>query len=148
VAAARARTYRLSGEGELADTMFRTARAQAEQALARTMDSPRSRTEHMTELGEALAGLGKTEEAVTLGRRALEDVAHRGDAMDIAVVRMEVILRVLIPAGAVDLAFDELETYFAGPGPWSVEGLSRDPEVRSIRDDPRLEKLLTKYQRQ
>jgi hypothetical protein len=50
-------------------------------------------------------------------------------------------------AGADDLVFDELETYFAGPGLWSVEGLSGRPDIRPIRDDPRFATLVAKYGR-
>ncbi|HSG63967.1 MAG TPA: hypothetical protein VLD39_03170, partial [Gammaproteobacteria bacterium] len=98
-------------------------------------------------LGEALAVLGETEEAVRLGRRALELFPPASDTFSAHVLQTEAVLRVFVPAGDYAAALDELEAYFAVPGRWSIEGFSRDPRLDPIREHPRFIALLERYAR-
>ncbi|NIW25314.1 MAG: hypothetical protein GWN29_12515 [Gammaproteobacteria bacterium] len=83
-----------------------------------------------------------------LGQRALELHPLESDTQSAHVLQTEAILSVFIPAGDFDAAFAELERYFSVPGRWSIEGLSRDPRLDPIRDDPRFVALIERYRRQ
>ncbi len=50
------------------------------------------------------------------------------------------------PAGEVDAALDEIEQLLAGPGYVSVHTLRLDPRWDPIREHPRFQALLAKYE--
>jgi len=92
---------------------------------------------------EALAG--EPERALELAQPALDGFAR--DAWASANRRGDVILSVLIPAGAIDQAFAELDVYFSTGAIWTVEALVADPRFDPIRDDPRTAALIERYGR-
>jgi len=61
--------------------------------------------------------------------------------------QLEAILRVLVPAGDLDSAIEQLDAFLAAPGYWSIEGLLPDPRLDPLRDDPRFVSLVEKYKR-
>lgn len=136
--------YRLAGQSELAREQFEIARAQVETALAVKPDEPRL----LIALGEALVGLGETEAGVNSALRALELMPTEQAATDGAVYRIDAIVRVLAPAGAVDLAVQQLDGYLSEPGFWSIEGLLPDPRLDPIRDDPGFKAVVEKHRRE
>ena len=97
--------------------------------------------------GEAAAMLGDPDEAVRLGRDAIARFPSTMDTYSAPEVKIETVVRVFVPAAAYDIALDELEAYFAAAGRWSIEGLSRDPRLDPIRDDPRFVALVERYGR-
>ncbi len=136
-------TYQLAGQPELAQPYFETARAQVARALEANPEDERLRIA----LGEALAGLGDRQGAEREAREAMRLMPTSEDAMRGPTTRRESALRVLLPAGAYDSVIAELDTYLAGPGQWSIEGLLPDPRLDPIRDDPRFQALVEKYRR-
>jgi len=137
-------TLMLAGRGDEAVMYFRDARAQIETALVSNVDDPRL---HIA-LGEALAGLGETGAAIAAAREGMELLETSRDALWGPAHRQNAIFRVFLRAGAYDLALEELERYFEGPGTWSIEGLLPDPRLDPIRDDPRFLALVDRYGRQ
>jgi TolB-like protein/DNA-binding winged helix-turn-helix (wHTH) protein/Tfp pilus assembly protein PilF len=137
-------TYRLAGQAELARAQFESAREQLENALERNPDQPRL----LIALGEVMAGLGEPEAATRLALKAIKLMPTSREAMDGPVYQIDAIMRVLAPAGAVDVALEQLDAYFAAPGFWSIEGILTDPRLDPIRDDPRFDALVEKYKRQ
>jgi len=138
-------TYQLAGQPELAQRHFRIARAQVEDALQAAPDDPRL----LISLGEILAGLGEAESAVPFAEEAIKLMPTSLDAVAGPNRQLNAIIRVFIPAAAVDTAIEELDTYLAGPGGrWSIEGFLPDPRLDFIRDDPRFQALVEKYRRQ
>jgi TolB-like protein/DNA-binding winged helix-turn-helix (wHTH) protein/Flp pilus assembly protein TadD len=135
--------YRLAGQSELAREQFEIARAQIETALALKPDEPRL----LIALGEAMVGLGETGAGIASALRALELMPTSVAATDGAVYRIDAITRVLAPAGAADLAVQQLDGYLSEPGFWSIEGLLPDPRLDPIRDDPGFNALVEKYRR-
>ena len=133
-------TQQLAGQPEEAERQFQVARVQVEEKLKTTADDPRVYVAY----GEALAGLSEEDAAIVAGRRAIElhQTGYRGSAF-----RLDVIVRVYIPAKAIDTAIAELDAYLAAPGVYSIEGLLPDPRIDPIRDDPRFQALVEKYRR-
>ena len=77
----------------------------------------------------------------------MEIMPDSEDALESQIVRTEVILRLLLPAGAYAEAISELDAYLGAPGWWSIEGLMHDPRFDAISDEPGFQELMRKYQR-
>jgi tetratricopeptide (TPR) repeat protein len=135
-------TYALLGEHERADRYFRMARTHVEAELRRNPGL----TELWIALGETLAWLGDSDGALSAAGKAL-DMAAASNALSRSMVELIATLRVFVPVGEKDAAFDGLEAYLSEPGNWSIEGLQPDPRIDPIRDDPRFLLLLNKYRR-
>jgi hypothetical protein len=103
-------------------------------------------TELWIALGETLAWLGDSDGALSAAGKAL-DMAAASNALSRSMVELSATLRVFVPVGEKDAAFDGLEAYLSEPGNWSIEGLQPDPRIDPIRDDPRFLLLLNKYRR-
>ncbi len=95
--------------------------------------------------GLALAGLGRRQEALREARWLQQSVVYREDAYQGRHVA-EVRARILAQAGEVDAALDEIEELLAGPGFLSVHTLRLDPRWDPIREHPRFQALLAKYE--
>jgi DNA-binding winged helix-turn-helix (wHTH) protein/tetratricopeptide (TPR) repeat protein len=142
-AGARAVTYELAGQPDEAQRQFEHARAHVETVLANDPENPLL----LMALGEALAGLGEDRAARQAGRRAIELLEEINDSITAPAQRLDSVLRVLVPTGAVDMAFEELDTYLSNPGVWSIEGLLPDPRLDPIREDARFAELVEKHKR-
>ena len=55
-------------------------------------------------------------------------------------------VRILAQAGELDAALDEIEQLLAGPGYLSVHALRLHPLFDPIREHPRFQALLAKYE--
>ncbi len=95
--------------------------------------------------GLALAGLGRRQEALREARWLQQSVVYREDALSSRLVAEER-ARVLAQAGELDAALDEIEQLLAGPGFLSVHTLRLDPRWDQIREHPRFQALLAKYE--
>jgi len=137
-------TYQLAGQPERAEHQFQIARAQIEEALENDSDySPK-----LIALGEILVGLGETESAIRHADQAIALLPTLQDALAGPVIHLDVITRVLAPAGATDAAIEQLDAYLAAPGFYSIEGILPDPRLDPIRDEPLFHALVEKYGRQ
>ncbi len=92
-----------------------------------------------------MAGLGRRQEALREARWLEQSVVYREDANQGRLVAAER-ARILAPAGEVDAALDEIEDLLAGPGFLSVHKLRLDPRWDPLRDNPRFQALLAKYE--
>ena len=135
--------HRLAERGEQAEQEFQTARVHLEEALDANPDDARL----VLALGEAMVGLGESDEGVGLARRAMALLSPERDAIVGPRIRLDAVRRVFVPAGDYDAAIEELDIYLAGLGQWSIEGLLRDPRLEPILDDPRFLELVKKYGR-
>ena len=94
--------------------------------------------------GMALAGLGRTREALTEAQQLKETLVYREDAADGPYVA-EARAMVLAQTGDADGALDEIERLLAGPSYLSAHTLRLDPRWDPIREHPRFKALLAKY---
>ena len=92
----------------------------------------------------ALAGLGRRQEALREARWLEQSVVYREDAFDSRYVA-EVRAHILAQAAEADAALDEIEQLLAGPGFLSVHRLRLDPRWDPLRDHPRFQTLLERY---
>jgi len=96
-------------------------------------------------LAEALAALGRREQALLHAKRAIEVYPISEDAMDGPCVA-RCVAEVLLIAGESEAALDQLEILLPIPGSWtaSVTRLRLDPVWDPLRDHPRFQALLEK----
>ena len=92
-------------------------------------------------LGLIDAGLGRKEEALREGRRAVELLPVEKDVMDgIGLVANLAMIAAWV--GDKDLACEQLESVIRRPSPLSYGGLKLFPWWDPLRGDPRFEKIV------
>jgi len=128
---------RMKGDAAGARAAFTAARVQQEEAV-------RARPDYgppLCALGLIDAGLGRKEEALREGHRALELTPMANDSFD----RVDVIYSYAVICawtGERDLAIEQLETVAKIPAGPSYGDLRLSPNWDSLRGDPRFEKIV------
>jgi TolB-like protein len=135
--AARAR-----GDSVTARAAFTTARAEIEKIVTEQPDY----AEALCMLGVIDAGLGRKEEALTEGRRAVELLPVTRDAMTGAEL-MTFLAIIYAWTGEKDLALKELTSLLEIPGHLSYGQLRLHPYWDPLRDDPHFDKLIAEAQK-
>ncbi len=92
-----------------------------------------------------MAGLGWRQEALREARWLQQSVVYREDAYQAPHVA-ENSARILAQAAELDAALDEIEQLLAGPGYLGVHRLRLQPRWDPIREHPRFQALLAKYE--
>ncbi|HEY6155092.1 MAG TPA: protein kinase, partial [Candidatus Udaeobacter sp.] len=126
---------RMTKDEDKAQSAFVAARAEQQKALqAQPNDS-----QELGLLGLIDAYLGRKEEALREGRRAVE-LAAKDPLEELRQVANLAMIAAWV--GDKDLAFEQLESLIRLPSPLSYGGLKLFPWWDPLRDDPRFEKLL------
>ena len=94
-------------------------------------------------LGYAYAGLGRAEDAIREGKRAVELLPVSQDAFSSPRAYVE-LARIYVMVGQCDSAVDELEYVLSIPSTLSVPGLRVDPTWRPLDSNSRFARLLQK----
>jgi Tfp pilus assembly protein PilF len=137
---------RLKGDAEAARAAFMKARTKLEEELRVHPDNMGL----LSDLGLIDAALGRKEEALREGRRAMELRARAlptaqdpmfGSSTNEASMKMSFAM-VCAWAGEPDLALEQLEAVIKIPGGPSYGELRLDPFWDSLRGDPRFEKIV------
>ncbi|PYK69725.1 MAG: hypothetical protein DME45_00780 [Verrucomicrobia bacterium] len=128
---------RAQNDTAAAEAAFTTARAEIEDALRKQPDY----AEALCVLGLIDAALGRNEEAVREGRRAIELFSTSKDAMTRAELRRNLAI-IYAWTGDKDLAFAELEELLRRFCPISYGQLRLHPWWDLLREDPRFDKVM------
>lgn len=137
LALAKAMVYRMREQEVVARVYFDSARVALEASLGRREDEYGRLT---CMLGIALAGLGRNDEALREGKRAVETLSVSKDAME-GPLMLANLARIYVLLGERDKAVDQLETVLARPGPLSAAWLRADPFWDPLRESPRFQRL-------
>ena len=128
---------RLTKDEAKARSAFMAARAEQEQSVqAQPNYGP-----PLCVLGLIDAALGRKEEALREGRRAIELLPVEKDAIN-GPVMIEYLAMIAAWLGDKDLACEELSTAVQYPGPLSYGRLKLLPYWDPLRGDPRFEKIV------
>src|SRR5437773_521578 len=133
---------RLKGDAVAARAAFMRARAETEEALRVHPDD----MDLLFRLGQIDAVLGRKQEALSEGRRALELVPTAQEAMfgscpnEVCATRSFALICARV--GETDLALEQLEAVTKIPGGPSYGELRLDPMWDPLRGDPRFEKII------
>ena len=132
---------RARGDGTKATEAFTRARASVEAQLAQQPDDPI----WLVTLGLLDAGLGRKEEALREGRRAVELRPLTEDAVDGATVLVS-LATIYAWLGDVKSSLDQLEFLVRIPNGLSFGELKYDPAWDAVRGDPRFPAILKELQ--
>jgi len=133
-------TRRAMGDDAGAAAAFEATRGRIEERLAATPDDPRLHAA----LGITLAGLGRFEEAVRRGRRAVELYPLKNDALEAPVFEIHLAL-IYTMAGESAAAVEQLEAALSVPSILSTAWLEADPRWDPLRGGAEFEELLAEY---
>jgi TolB-like protein/Flp pilus assembly protein TadD len=137
-----AMVYRYQGDKVRAQAAFDRARVIAEQLVR---ENPEDAARH-GQLGFILAGLGRKEEAIREGKRAVELLPESQDAFD-GPEATAALAQIYAWTGERDQAFSLLDHLLIIPNGLTVPILKLDPVWDSLRSDPRFQALVDKYGR-
>lgn len=127
----------MKGDAAAARAAFSTARARQEEAVRARPDDGRI----LSVLGLIDAGLGRKEEALREGRRAIELTHVARDSQNGADV-LYFFAVICAWTGDRDLAIEQLETLAKLPAGPSYGNLRFSPYWDPLRGDPRFEKII------
>jgi TolB-like protein/thioredoxin-like negative regulator of GroEL len=128
---------RLKGDETSARAAFTRARAQQEEEIRAHPDD----VTLLAELGLIDAGLGRKEEALSEGRRAMELAPSAKNAFTEAYVKMRFAI-ICAWTGERELALGQLEAFTKTPGFDTYGNLRLSPLWDPLRGDPRFEKIV------
>ncbi len=95
-------------------------------------------------LGKAYAGLGRKEEAIREGMRALELAPISTDAF-MAPGKLADLAEIYTMVGEYDQALDQIDTLLSIPSGFSVQMLLLEPVWDPLRTHPRYKQIIAKY---
>jgi len=134
-----AQIYGLMGQSELEQEHYESARIFLE---AKAKVWPEDARIHSS-LGLAYAGLGRKEEAVREGKKAVELLPVVKDAWR-GPFLVKDLARIYVMVGEYDTAIDQLEYLLSIPGEISIPFLKLDPVWKPLGDNPRFQKILSR----
>jgi TolB-like protein/Flp pilus assembly protein TadD len=136
----KATAYAAMKDQAKARANYEEAREKAEVAVR---ESPEDGPRHAL-LGLIYAGLGRCEEALAEGKRAVELLPESKDAFDGPIMEMSR-ARISMMCGDVDTALALLDRSLQTPAGITIHELRLDPIWDPLRADPRFQQMLTKF---
>jgi len=135
--------YHLMGHQKDAQASYQAAALRLEKELQKSPDDPRI----YSSLAIVYAGLGKKEEAIRYGKKAVALYPVSSDALT-GTWRVEDLAFVYALLGEQESATGQLDYLLSIPSEISVPLLRIDPRWDPLRSNPRFEKMLQKYTHQ
>ncbi len=136
-----AQIYGLMGNRQRERAYYDSARSMLEARIGERPDDAR----FPSALGIAYAGLGRKEDAIHSGELAVQLLPMSKEAWRGA-WRVEDLARIYTMVGEYDAAIEQLERLLAVPSNTAVPMLRIDPTWNPLRDHPRFQALLAKYE--
>ena len=133
--------YGSLGEVELSGAYYDSARVVCEGWIKNLPDN----ADYHIQLAAAYAGLGRKREAIREGEIAAELMPYSKDALNASGIIMS-LADVNTMIGEYDLAIDQLELLLSRPSMAQINGLRLQPTWDPLRDHPRFQALLEKYE--
>jgi Flp pilus assembly protein TadD len=130
----------LEGNTTRSQTEFNEARSVSEKLLRQAPDDPARNAQH----GLILAALGRKEEAIAQGRRAVELLPESQDAFA-GPKYTGILAQIYGLTGESDDAFPLIEHLLEVPSGLTIPILKLDPIWDPLRKDPRFQALIHKY---
>jgi serine/threonine-protein kinase len=137
---AEGRIYLLQGDKVRAQTELEQARLVSEKLLHEAPDDPARHAQH----GLILAALGRKQEAIEEGKRAVELLPESQDALD-GPKGTAALAEIYAWTGESDEAFRLLDHLLIIPSGLTIPILKLDPAWDPLRKDPRFQALIDKY---
>ena len=138
----RGYTHKLMGQ-QTASIYFDSARVRLEQKISATPDI----APLLSSLANVYVGLGQIEKAVSMARRAAELDPISDDALD-GPNYVRTLAMVYAQTGQPDQAIDLLDHLLSIPSNLTVNTLKLMPEFAPLRDNPRFQELLRRYEQE
>ena len=132
-----AQVYRAMGDHDRARAAYEEARVMAQRAL---VEAPGDASRHAL-MGLIEAGLGRKEEAVRSGERAVELLPETVDAFDGPILVIS-LARIYTFVGEHEMAISRLEHSLSTPAGVTVNELKFDPTWDALRQHPQFQKLI------
>ena len=132
--------HRLQGDKPKAQIEFEQARIVSENLLHEAPEDPARHAQH----GLILAALGRKQEAIAEGKRAVELLPESQDAFDGPKITAS-LAEIYALTGESDEAFRLLDHLLQVPNGLTVPTLKLDPVWDPLRKDPRFQALIDKY---
>jgi TolB-like protein/Flp pilus assembly protein TadD len=129
----------LQGDKAAAQTDFEQARVVSEKLLSEAPEDPARHAQH----GLILAALGRKQEAIAEGKRAVDLLPESQDAFD-GPRLTSALAQIYAWTGESDEAFRLLDHLVGVPNGVCVSMLKLDPGWDPLREDPRFQKLIDK----
>jgi TolB-like protein/Flp pilus assembly protein TadD len=137
-----AQVYEYLGEPERALTHYQTATVTLEAEVQAHPEDPR----YHSSLGVTYAALGRKEDAIREGKRAVELLPMSKDAV-YGIPYVIDLAHIYTLIGDHQAAMEELGRLLSVPSWISPAWLGADPRWNRLRDDPRFKQLIKKYER-
>jgi len=135
-----AEALQFEGDSEQALVEYEVARTEIETALAERPDDYRL----YASLGQALAGLGRKEQAIEAGQKAIGMMPIEKD-MYIGPQLVHDLALIYTRLGERDEALDQIDLLLSIPSKFSVTILEIDPRWDGLRDHPRYREIIEEY---
>ncbi len=133
--------FRMMGKQSMARVYFDSARVMLESSLSESPESP----ELLSSLAATYARLGQGEKAIQLARHATELLPVSVDALT-GPDYIRVLASSYAQIGQDEKAIEQLEYLLTIPGIFSSNSLKLAPDFAPLRDNPRFQALLKKYE--
>lgn len=133
-------THLVEGDTAKSQTEFEQARIASEKLVREAPKDPARCAQH----GLILAAVGRKQEAIAEGKRAVELLPESQDAFD-GPQSTAALARIYASTGESDEAFRLIDHLLVGPNGLTVQMLKLDPAWDPLRKDPRLQALIDKY---
>jgi len=130
----------LQGDKPQAQTEFEQARIISENLLREAPEDPARHAQH----GLILAALGRKQDAISEGKRAVELLPESKDAFDGPKITAS-LAEIYALTGDLDEAFRLIEHLLQVPNGLTISTLKVDPAWDPLRKDPRFQALIDKY---